>query len=207
MRPVALFSHKRNRVKSLHSDRDDKFLTLRAVQRENEALSKLSASENRTRVHLEEQEDQLLSVPEAKNLKQECRREFADSNTRELNSQIQSQRMEIDHTNTWFEQSRKNKPDFTKKWQDEKVDFKKLISKVILFMSDLKRVEALRVDEFARRLIENDLIFGIRLVYLETFVLVHLHLFRLLTQECFILGILMPLEISLCKRVRGDPVA
>ena len=107
VRPVALFSHKRNRVKSLHSDRDDKFLSLRAVQRENEALSKLSASENRTRVHLEEQEDQLLSVPEAKNLKQECRREFADSNTRELNSQIQSQRMEIDHTNTWYEQSRR----------------------------------------------------------------------------------------------------
>ena len=107
-RSVALFSHKRKSSQESHTDRDDRSLALRAVQGENEALLKLSESENQTSIFLEEQRDQFFSEAKAEIMTQECRAEFADSNIRELHRQIQSQRMEIDHAKIGYEQSRRD---------------------------------------------------------------------------------------------------
>ena len=49
----------------------------------------------------------MLSEAKTEVMKQECRADFADRNIREFHKQIQSHRMEIDHTNVGDEQSRR----------------------------------------------------------------------------------------------------
>ena len=48
-----------------------------------------------------------LSEAKAEILNQECRADFADRSIRELQRQIQSNHMEIDHPNLGYEQSRR----------------------------------------------------------------------------------------------------
>ena len=50
------------------------------------------------------------------------------------------------------------------------------------------------------------LMYGIRMVYLETFLLVYMRVLRHLMQECSILGTLMRREISQCKLAQVDPL-
>ena len=90
---VAMFSHKRKSSQESHSERDGIPLAHGAVHRENEALSRLSESENDTRLILEEQRDQLLSEARSEVLKQECRAERAHCAIRELQTHMQSNRM------------------------------------------------------------------------------------------------------------------
>ena len=49
----------------------------------------------------------MLSQTKAKTMKQECRSDFAECYIRELKRPTQSNRMEIDHTNLGYEQTRR----------------------------------------------------------------------------------------------------
>ena len=72
-RPADVFSHKRKSSQESHSDREGIPLAHRAVRGENEALSRLSESENAARLALEEQGDHLLAEAKSEVKKQECR--------------------------------------------------------------------------------------------------------------------------------------
>ena len=74
---LQLFSHKRESSQESRSDRDGIPLAHRALQGENESLSRLCQSENDTRLILEEQRDHLHSEARSEVLKQECRADFS----------------------------------------------------------------------------------------------------------------------------------
>ena len=71
----------------------------RAGQGENETSSRYSEADKDLRLVLEEQRNQSLSEAKSELLKQECRAERADAIIRELQRQVQSDRMEIGNTN------------------------------------------------------------------------------------------------------------
>ena len=72
------------RVKNVTADRVDISLANRAVQGEDEALSRLSESEKDAKLFLEEQRNQLLSQAKAETMKQQCRADFAECSILEL---------------------------------------------------------------------------------------------------------------------------
>ena len=96
-----MFSHRRKSSQESRSDRDGMRLAHRAVQGENEALSRLSESDSDTRLILEEQGDQLPSEAKSEVLKQRCRADLLDCSTCELQRQIHSSRI-----GDWSYQSR-----------------------------------------------------------------------------------------------------
>ena len=100
-------SHERKSNQESRSYKEGISLTHRAVRGENEALSRLSESENAKRLALEEQRDHLLAEANSEVLKQECGADFLDCSIRELRRPIHSSRMEIDHTNLGCETSRR----------------------------------------------------------------------------------------------------
>ena len=55
----------------------------------------------------DDQKERLLSEARSEVLKHECRADLANSNIRELNRQVESQRMIIGHTLSGYEQSRR----------------------------------------------------------------------------------------------------
>ena len=132
-RPAAVFSHKRKSSQESHSDRDGIPLAHRAVQGENEALSRLSESENDTRSILEEQRDHLLSEARSEVLKQECRADFLECSIRELQRhkffpvvwRLTRPILDVKH----LEESR---PGFTKNRRSEKEHSEKLIFEVFV---------------------------------------------------------------------------
>ena len=96
-----MFSHRRKSSQESRSDRDGMRLAHRAVQGENEALSRLSESDSDTRLILEEQGDQLPSEAKSEVLKQRCRADLLDCSICELQRQIHSSRI-----GDWSYQSR-----------------------------------------------------------------------------------------------------
>ena len=63
--------------------------------------------DDRKRMLLEDQKERKLSEAKSEVLKHECRAGLADSSIRELNRQVESQRKEIGHTVTGYEQCRR----------------------------------------------------------------------------------------------------
>ena len=80
--------------------------------KKKEALSRFSESESDTRLILADQGDHTLSEAKCEILKQECRADRADCAIRELQRQIHSSRLEIDHTNLGNEKSRRKQARF-----------------------------------------------------------------------------------------------
>ena len=56
---------------------------------------------------LDDQKERLLSETKSQIVKHECRIELADNSIRELNRQIETQRVDFDHTATGYSQSRR----------------------------------------------------------------------------------------------------
>ena len=79
---------------------------------------------------------------------QECRAERADCATRELQSQIQSNRMEIDHTNFGY--------GLHEELAQRERAFKETHVKSIQGVEELKRAPELRIDEFSRQELRED---------------------------------------------------
>ena len=130
-RPAAVFSHKRKSREESRSNSDGIPLAHRAVQGENEAPSRLSESENDTRLILEEQRYHLAEA-RSEVLKQECSVDFLDSSIRELQRQIHSSRMEVLTILTFdMKHLEESRPGFTKNWRSEKEHSEKLISEEV----------------------------------------------------------------------------
>ena len=87
-----------------------------------------SESESHTRINLEDQRDHILSEAKSGILKQESRADRADCAIRELQRQIDSSRQEIDHILD-MKSLEESRPDFTKKWRNEKEHYEKLMLK------------------------------------------------------------------------------
>ena len=139
---LQLRSHKKRKSsQESHSDRDGIPWAHWAVQGENESLSRLSETENHNRLTLEEPRDHQLSEARSEALKQECRADFLDCSIRELQRQIRSSRMEIDHTTLGCETSRRDqaRPGCTKNWRSEKEHSEKLSLEVFTKWKNWKR--------------------------------------------------------------------
>ena len=140
---LQLRSHKKRKSsQESHSDRDGIPWAHWAVQGENESLSRLSETENHNRLTLEEPRDHQLSEARSEALKQECRADFLDCSIRELQRQIRSSRMEIDHTTLGCETSRRDqaRPGCTKNWRSEKEHSEKLSLEVFTKWKNWKEV-------------------------------------------------------------------
>ena len=94
---ATLFPHKRKSSQHFQSDRERISLGHQPAQGENDTLPRPSGSES----------DQLLGEGKSEILQQECRAEFGDRTSRELQRQIESNRIEIYHTNYGYETSRR----------------------------------------------------------------------------------------------------
>ena len=99
VKPAAVISHKRKSSQETLSDREGLSSGHQPVRGEDEALSRLSESENAAKLALKEPKVHLLAEAKSEVLKQECRADFLDCSTRKRQRQIRSSRMEIDHTN------------------------------------------------------------------------------------------------------------
>ena len=78
---------------------------------------------------LDDQKERLLSETKSQIVKHECRIELADNSIRELNRQIETQRVDFDHTTTGYSQSRR---ELSKNWQYEKGHIVKLVLEVLM---------------------------------------------------------------------------
>ena len=150
-RHAAVFSHKRKSSQESHSDRDGIPLAHRAVQGENETLSRVSESENDARLVLEEQRDQLLSEARSEVLKQECRADFLDCSIRELQRQMHSSRMEVDHTNLGYETSRREQARLHEELAQRKRAVQETERRSSHAVEELKRPQEMQIDEFSRQ--------------------------------------------------------
>ena len=82
---------------------------------------------------LEKHKDHLLAEAKSEMRNQECRADFLDSSVRDLQRQLDSNRLEIYCTNQTYEESRKReRPDFMKNSFTEKEYFEKLKSEVFM---------------------------------------------------------------------------
>ena len=139
------------RVKNLTSDRVDISLANRAVQGEDEALSRLSESENEAKLCPEEQRNQLLSQAKAGTMKEECRADFAECSIRELIRPIQSNRMELDHTNLGYEQTRREQVRLHEEFAQRRRALRESHVRNIHELEELKRVQEMRIDECSKQ--------------------------------------------------------
>ena len=114
-------------------------------------------SENeRIRILLERQKEQILAEVRSEIQKHELQAESDKRSIQELTGIIDSQRMDIDHTITGCEQSRRDQLPLQEELSEQHRDLRETRIKSLHGMEELKRVQELRVDEFSRsRLIEN----------------------------------------------------
>ena len=91
----------------------------------------------------------------AEMMNHECRMEFADSNIRELNRQIESQRVEIDNTITGYEQSKREQARRHEELAERGRALRETRIRSIHEMEEMMRAHELRVDVFSKRKIEN----------------------------------------------------
>ena len=113
-------------------------------------------SENeRIRILLERQKEQILAEVRSEIQKHELQAESVKRSIQELIGIIDFQRMEIDHTVTVCEQSRRDQLLIQEELSEQNRDLRETRIKCLHEMEELKRIQELRIDEFSRRLIEN----------------------------------------------------
>ena len=103
--------------------------------------------DGRIRKPLESQKERLLAEAKSDILRHEYRADLAENNIRELNRQLESQRMAIGHTITGYEQSRREQALLHEELAERALRETRITS--ILEMEELKRAHELRVDEFS----------------------------------------------------------
>ena len=130
LRESALFSHNRKSSQETFSDRENISSGHQPGQGKDETLFRFSDREEAARLVLEEQRDHLLPEAKYEILKQECKVDSLITCTREFQRQARSIRLEMDYVHCTYEESRREQPDFTKKWLTEKKHFEKLVSEV-----------------------------------------------------------------------------
>ena len=90
-----LFKSKRKSSEEAPSDREDFSSEHQQVLGNNEPLFRFSDPENSIRPFLEEHKDQKLAEAKSEVRKQVCRADFLDNSVRDLQRQLDSNRVEI----------------------------------------------------------------------------------------------------------------
>ena len=149
---LQLCSHTReSRANNLTPTRDGIPLTHRAVQGENESLSRLSESENDTRLILEEKTDHLI-------YSQRQNRKYRNKNAEQIFSTVLFVNFEDKFIPAvWrltiltldMKHLEGSRPGFTKNWHSEKEHFEKLILEVYTRWKNWKRAQEMGIDEFS----------------------------------------------------------
>ena len=110
----------------------------------------------RIRILLERQKEQILAEVRTEIQKHEFEADSDRRSIQELTGIIDSQRREIDHTIASDEQSRRDQSPLQEQLSEQNRDLRETRIKSLHEMEDLKRVQELRIDEFSRRrLIKN----------------------------------------------------
>ena len=129
------------RVKNLTSDTVDISLAHWAVQGEDEALSRLSESENKAKLFLEEERNQLLSQA-ARMPSRFCRMNWKTNSV---------QSYEIDHTNLGYEQSRREQVRLHEEFPQRERALREIHVRNIHEVEELKKVQEMRIDECSKQ--------------------------------------------------------
>ena len=113
-----------------------------------ERKSSRDSENERIRLLLERQKEQILAEVRSEIQKHELQAESDKRSIQELTGIIDSQRMEIEHTFTGCEQSRRDQLLLQEELSEQNRDLR---VNSLHEMEELKRVQELRVDEFSRR--------------------------------------------------------
>ena len=105
----------------------------------------------RIRILLERQEEQILSDFRAEIQKHEIQADSERRSIQELNGIIESQRREIVHTLACYEQLRRDQILLHEQLSEQNRDFREAHMKSLHGMEELKRVQESRIDESSRR--------------------------------------------------------
>ena len=100
---------------------------------------------------LKDKKEQILAEVRSEIQKHELQAESDERSRQELTGIIDFQRMEIDHTITGCEQSRRDQLLLQEELSEQNRDLRETRIKSLHEMEELKRVQELRVDEFSRR--------------------------------------------------------
>ena len=137
---------------SLSQGRGDPYTNLVRVRQK----SSREIENERIRILLERQKEQILADVRAEIQKHEFQAESDGRSIQELTGIIESQRREIDHTLAGDEQLRRDQLLLHEQLSEQNRDLREAHMKRLHEMEELKRVQGSRFDEFARRtLIEN----------------------------------------------------
>ena len=121
-----------------------------------ERKSSRDQENGRLRILFERQNEQILAEVRSEMQKHELQAESDERSIQELTGTIDSQRMEIDHTFTGSEQSRRDQLLLQEQLSEQNRDVRETRIKSLHEMEELKTVQELGVDEFSRRrLIEH----------------------------------------------------
>ena len=124
--------------------------------RPQELKSSRDLENERIRILLGRQKEQILAEVRSEIQKHELQTESDKISIQELTGIIDSQRMEIDHTIAWCEQPRRDQRLLQEELSQQNRDLRETRIKSLHEMEELKRVQGLQIDESSRRrLIEN----------------------------------------------------
>ena len=107
--------------------------------------------------YLEEHEDYMLAQAKSEVRKQECRADFLDSSVRDLQRQLDSNRLEICCTNQGCEESRKEKARLHEELAQRERVLRDTQIRSIHEVEELKRAQEMRIDEFSRNELRESL--------------------------------------------------
>ena len=105
----------------------------------------------RIRILLERQKEQILAEVRTEVLKHEVQADSDRRSIQELNGIIESQRRKIDHTVASDEQLRRDQLLLQEQLSEQNRDLRVVLIKSLHEMEELKRVQGSRFDEFSRR--------------------------------------------------------
>ena len=105
---------------------------------------------------MEKTREHLLAEAKSEILRHEYRADLAENNTCELKRQIDSQAVEIRHTRTGYEQSRREQALIHEEMADRERARRDTRIRSIQKLEELKREQEFRFEEFSiRKLVEN----------------------------------------------------
>ena len=113
-------------------------------------MFRFSDREDAARSVLEEQRDHLFTEAKSEILKQECKVHLLDTTIRELQRQVHSNRLEMDHVNYGYEESRREQARLHEEMAQREKALRETHVKSIHEVEELKRAQEMRIDEFSR---------------------------------------------------------
>ena len=141
---------KESRVKTLFPDREGISSGHQPVQGKDESCFRFSDPGEAARTVVEEQRDHLLAEVKSEILKQECKVDTLNTCIREFQRQAHPNRLEMDHVNHGYEESRREQARLHEELAQREKALRNTRVRNIHDVEELKRAQELRIDEFTR---------------------------------------------------------